>query len=80
MLCSVLRWKLKAGEVLERFPLLIRHYARFPLGRLNVDGSCGNFRGAAAGVKSHELYIYYQIIKYSGLNIRETNGVLINLA
>lgn len=37
VLCSALRWKLKARGVLERFPLLIRPYVRFLLGLLNPE-------------------------------------------
>lgn len=43
VLCSALRWKLKARGVLERFPLLIRPYVRFLLGLLNperIRGHC----------------------------------------
>lgn len=41
VLCSALRWKLKARGVLERFPLLIRPYVRFLLGLLNPESIRG---------------------------------------
>lgn len=44
VLCSALRWKLKARGVLECFPLLIRPYARFLLGLLNPETLRGHLR------------------------------------
>lgn len=44
VLCSALRWKLKARGVLELFPLLIRPYVRFLLGLLNPETIRGHLR------------------------------------